>query len=103
MLEPMRTKRFIARYFVYDKKIIGCLVPPREKCTGGSSNHTMAREVQDNEVYGIPSLPAAFLISALFFCKSLKISKNPEEAAGEKAFSSSESLKLESIPSLRRA
>ena len=36
---PTRTKRIIARYFVYDKKIIGCLVPPREKCTGGSSNH----------------------------------------------------------------
>ena len=51
----------------------------------------------------IPSLSDAFLISALYFCKSLTISKNLEEAAGAKAFSSSQSLISTFIPSLRRA
>ena len=33
----------------------------------------------------IPSLSAVFLISALYFCKSMTISKNLEEAAEAKA------------------
>ena len=33
----------------------------------------------------IPSLSAEFLISALYFCKSMTISKNLEEAAEAKA------------------
>jgi hypothetical protein len=40
----------------------------------------------------IPSLSAAFLKFALYFCQSLNISKNPEEADGTKAFSSSQSI-----------
>ena len=51
----------------------------------------------------IPSLSAAFLISALYFCKSLTISKNPEEVDGAKAFSLFQSLIMTNIPSLRRA
>ena len=39
-------KRIIARYFIYDKKIIGCLVPPREKCTGGPSNPRGSRTMK---------------------------------------------------------
>ena len=51
----------------------------------------------------IPSLSVAFLKFALYFCKSLTISKNPEEVDGAKAFSSSQSLISTFIPSLRRA
>ena len=51
----------------------------------------------------IPSLSAVFLKFALYFCKSLTISKNPEEAAEAKTFSSSQSQMFTSIPSLRRA
>jgi hypothetical protein len=31
---PTRTERIVARYIVYDKNIIGCLVPPRENVQG---------------------------------------------------------------------
>ena len=51
----------------------------------------------------IPSLSAAFLKFALYFCKSLTISKNPEEVDGAKAFSLFQSLIMTNIPSLRRA
>ena len=51
----------------------------------------------------IPSLSVAFLKFALYFCKSLTISKNPEEVDGAKAFSLFQSLIMTNIPSLRRA
>ena len=40
----------------------------------------------------IPSLSAVFLKFALYFCKSLTISKNTQDADGAKAFSSSQPL-----------